>query len=253
MTTAVDAAFRWTRGPAGRVLQAGPLLSRAPHLFSTTDLSFRGPAATDDEARLATAMEVAPSDVVYVKQVHGRRVLKVTPGSSGGLAEADAIVSIDPARAIAVRVADCVPILMADSRRRVVAAVHAGWRGTCAGVAGAAVEAIEACGVPPGDLVAALGPSIGPCCYTVDERVRAAFLSATPDAATWFTAADAGKWYLDLWHANVDQLVWTGVPPSAIHVAGLCSKDHPDICFSYRRDGPGAGRIVAAIRFSEDR
>ena len=143
-----------------------------------------------------------------------------------------------------------VPILIADTAHRVVAAVHTGWRGTCAGIATATVEAIAQMSVPAAELCAALGPSIGPCCYDVDEKVRASFLSINPDAVEWFSEAGPGKWRLDLWRANVDQLEWAGVPAASIHTARLCTKDHADVCFSYRRDGPGAGRMVAAIRLA---
>jgi YfiH family protein len=248
MTIRVDDGFVWAEAATGRILQSSVLREIAPHVFTTRDVSFRGPGAEADEAHLAEAFGLQPNDVVTVKQVHGRAVSVVTPGVSPTLDEADAIVSTDPARAIAVRVADCVPILLADRQRRVAAAVHAGWRGTGAGAALAAVEAIRALGIPTGDLVAAVGPSIGPCCYEVDDRVRGSFLSATPDSAEWFSEAGEHRWKLDLWQANVDQLLAAGVPADAIHVARLCTKDHPETCFSYRRDGPGAGRLVAAVR-----
>jgi YfiH family protein len=221
------------------------------HAFTTRALSFRGDSAASHWKSLADHMNTAVDRIVRVSQVHGRRVLVVTPEVAPPTgAEADAIVSTDPSRAIAVAVADCVPILLADRGHRVVAAIHAGWRGSCAGIAGATVETIDGLGVPAKDLIAVIGPSMGPCCYQVDDTVRTAFLGMTPDAAEWFAENGPGHWKLDLWRANADQLMLAGVPEAAIMSIGVCTGDDRDRCWSYRKDGPNAGRMVAAIRLS---
>lgn len=248
MTTPVAARFSWRDGAAGRLLQCDALDGLSRHAFTTRHLEFRPESFDDDARRLAAAFELEADRVIWVKQVHGRAVLLVGRDTVvDGRPEADAIVSTDPDRLIAVRVADCVPVLLADRRRRAVAAVHAGWRGTCAGVVGAAVATMAGLGVQPSDLVAAIGPSIGPCCYPVGEKVRAAFLSVTPDSAAWFAEHDPGRWRLDLWKATADQLEWLGVAADHVHVSRLCTADNLDRCFSYRREGASTGRLVGAI------
>lgn len=245
--TLVDNGFDRQHGPAGRVLVARELSRVAPHVFTTRDLSFRQDDAGDYE-RLGQALGVAADAILRVRQVHGRTVLVVKPHTPiVGLSEADAIVTIDPSRAASVRVADCVPILIADRHQRVAAAIHAGWRGTCAAVASATVDAIQDLGIDPADLVAAIGPSVGACCYQVDDLVRTSFLGMTPDAAAWFVEDGPGHWKLDLLQANADQLESAGIPAAAIAVAHHCTIDHPEDCFSYRAEGSRTGRMVAAI------
>jgi YfiH family protein len=252
-TPRVAPGFTWSASEVGRTLQSSDLAQVASHAFTTRDVTFRDDSAGDAGGRLAATLGVSADRLIGVTQVHGRAVRLVT--AAGAAAEpgetverADAIVSTDPRCAIVVRAADCVPILLADRQRRLVAAVHAGWRGTCAGVTTAVLEAIQELGVSPADLVVAIGPSIGPCCYQVDGRVRTAFLGMTPDAVAWFTEDGLERWKLDLWQANADQLEAGGVPASAIHVCRLCTADHLETCFSYRREGVGTGRLAAAIR-----
>lgn len=232
------------------VTTTGALADVAPlHVFTTRALSFRGESTAADWAALSHLVNTPEDRIVRVSQVHGRAVLVVTPGVAlPATVEADAIVCTDPTRAIAVRVADCVPILLADRHHRVVSAIHAGWRGTCAGIARATVEAIAELGVPAEDLVATIGPSMGPCCYQVDDTVRVAFLGITPDAAAWFAEDGPGRWKLDLWRANADQLIASGLPDASITTMRICTGDARERCWSHRVDGPAAGRMAAAVR-----
>jgi polyphenol oxidase len=251
MTTVVDDAFAYMASAAGRVLVSRDLSGLARHVFTTRDLSFFGDQEASDYAELARVFDLDAADVVRVRQIHGRQIVTVRAQDEVGDAlPADAIISLDPAKAIAVRVADCVPVLIADRGRRLVAAVHAGWRGTAAGIVTATVRAIVEHGVPASDLEAAIGPSIGSCCYQVSDEVRAACLHGRAAAEAWFTPDGPGHWRLDLSRANADQLTEAGVLSTNVHASRMCTAHHPDIYYSYRRDGPGTGRMVAAIRLA---
>jgi YfiH family protein len=190
-----------------------------------------------------------------VTQVHGNvvRVLEdgEVPGDAAGVRpEGDAIVSNVPGLALAVMVADCNPILVADRRLGAAAAIHAGWRGTCARVAPTAVDAMRReFGSNPADLVAAIGPSVGPRDYEVGESLIAAFLDAghpRRDVDRWFARRD-GRLYLDLWTANIDQLKAAGIGAGDIFLCGLSTVSHAGIFDSYRVAGAKAGRMAGVI------
>lgn len=256
-----DPAFRWTRETWGAALRCRPLEAIAQHLFTTRQLQLRG-VDSDGEVwrQVAAAVGGSAGHLLRVKQVHGRHVRVVRADAEIAAEavlkpEADALASGAPGAILAVQVADCVPILIADPLSGAVAAVHAGWRGTAAGIARAAVEALgDAFGARASALVAAIGPSIGPCCYEVGAEVRESFRrdGATADSlGRWFRTSESGSWYLDLWAANHDQLVASGVSSAAIHTAGLCTRTRSDIFDSYRADGPRAGRMAAVVRGGE--
>ena len=248
-------AFEWTTQSWGAALRCRPLSAIAPHLFTTRQLSLVSPK---DLMRLAES--VGAGAVAMAKQVHGRTVVVVCDGDGAPAAmpEADAFVSSSRDVAVAIRVADCVPLLMADRHRGVVAAVHAGWRGTAARAAVAALDVLEReFGSKPADLVAAIGPSIGPCCYEVGTELVDAFAAAGHERYLidrWFLAAPPRrgsrlwpKLRLDVALANRDQLILAGVPEQQIHAAGLCTAMHLDVLTSYRMEKEKAGRLAAAI------
>jgi YfiH family protein len=188
----------------------------------------------------------ASGRLLLLKQVHGSSVVHA-PWE--GTPEADAATADAPGLLLGIQTADCLPLLLVDPRRRVVAAAHAGWRGTAAGIAGRAVAAMVELGCVPSALLAALGPAIGRCCYEVGEEVRQAF---GPEAAAWFRPGPRGRPHLDLRQANVGQLVVAGVSPGAIAHVDECTACHPGVYHSFRRDGPGAGRMLSYIGWEQE-
>ena len=254
---AVPEPFYWIDAPWGQALRCRALDGIAPHLFSTRQLEL-----SSGTHAAALAASLGALRLVQVNQVHGRACIVVRagePAAAGARPEADVIVANAPEAAVAVRAADCVPILIADRKTGAVAAVHAGWRGTCAGAAAAAVRALSTeFGSLPTDLVAAIGPSIGVCCYEVGPELVDAFAAAGHERHLidrWFTSTPPPRGSrarnplrLDVAGANRDQLVLAGVPEEQVHLSGLCTAMHLDVLTSYRAEKEQAGRLVAAIR-----
>jgi polyphenol oxidase len=232
---------------------------------------------SNDDAREAWEEIERAADVkalARVRQVHGtasKTYHSNDPVWKIARPEADIVLSDDPQLLLAIETADCVPLLFADRRRGVVAAAHAGWRGLAAGVPGIAVRALASSfGSRPEDLVVAVGPSIGPCCYEVGPEVRSRFEGAEfsrTQLERWFyerpqpsatnrtiagihRGVGEGHWFFDPAQAACDQLAAAGLASADIHVARLCTASHSEVFCSYRRDGPPAGRMAAVIRAS---
>jgi len=252
----VPAAFEWTDAPWGVALRCGPLGEHAPHLFTSRQLEL---PSREDAQVLARA--IGARDVAMVTQVHGRDVIVIRRGAGvpDPRPEADVLVSDAPDVAIAVRAADCVPLLIADRHHGVVAAVHAGWRGTAAKAVVAAVDTLaREFGSRAEDLVVAIGPRIGACCYEVGTELVDAFAAAGHERHLidrWFLARpaergshDRPRLRRDVARANIDQLILAGVPEGQIHDCGLCTAMHLDVLTSYRAEKEKAGRLAGVIR-----
>ena len=244
--------FEWTQAEWGLVLRCRPLAEIADHFFTTANLELRD--SRDEWNAVGRQIHVGFDRVLLLRQVHGADVAVVNRGGyiPGPRPEADVAVTNDPTIAIAVRVADCAAILIGDRRQYVVAAAHAGWRGTAQRAAMAAVGVMQdRFGSRPEDLVAAIGPCLSVCCGEVGPEVVETFRQAGHDADSlnrWFTSGRGDRFQLDLPLANRDQLASAGVPSSQIHVSGLCTKSFPEVFHSYRVRQEQAGRMVGIIR-----
>jgi YfiH family protein len=208
-----------------------------------------GPPWAERRRRLSRAAGLAGPLPVPMLQVHGDRILLVGEGAPAGLARADGMLARrgDPAVA-AVRTADCVPVLIAARDGGAVAAIHAGWRGTAGGVVGRALELLAGQGWRPARLVAAVGPAIGPCCYEVGQEVVREVAGACGVRPAGLSRQGPGsRPMLDLQRANRLQLEAAGVPSEAISCAPWCTCCDRHHFYSYRREGPGTGRMLACI------
>ena len=249
--------------------------------YATLNLSF----AVGDEAanvrenrrRAAAALGAAPADFVFAAQVHGRRAEVVSAADRGrgtlaagdAAGPADALVTATPGTVLAILVADCVPIVLYDPAAHVLACVHAGWRGTVARTARAALAAMCSLGTRPEDVIAGIGPSVAAGSYRVGEEVAAAardafgeeVAAAAPDASGQPHASGhraqallrpapgggPGQWLFDLPAANRHVLRAAGVPDGQIHLAATPTGPDPGLFFSHRAERP-CGRFALAAR-----
>jgi YfiH family protein len=211
--------------------------------FASLNVSFSvGDEQANVEENLRRLREaLGAAELFSAYQVHGKAVTLVQPETQPR-PRCDVLITRSPERALMLRYADCTPVLLADPRQRAVAAVHAGWRGSAVRAAAAAVDAMQdAFGSRPHDLLAGIGPAIGPCCYTVGQDVIDAFADRP--------ALVSPESRLDLWEANRQALIGAGVPAPQIEVAGVCTQCHAEQFFSHRANGGiPAGRFAGIIR-----
>ena len=202
--------------------------------------------------------------LVAVRQVHSNRSVVLRAPFVGfkpdAIPEADGIITDQPGLLLAIQTADCVPVLVVDRVRRVVAGFHAGWRGTVERIVELGVATIRAeFGSEPGDLAAAIGPGIGPCCYTVGDEVLDRFTKNFSYASELFSQkavrpdelVDGSnvsvELRVDLIEANRRQLLAAGLDADSISVVGGCTGCHPELFYSHRTSGGHAGRMMSVV------
>jgi purine-nucleoside/S-methyl-5'-thioadenosine phosphorylase / adenosine deaminase len=224
--------------------------------FENLNFSFREGDPADRVERnwetLSTAFEVPRRQFFVVNQVHEDRILLIDEEhpkpSDNQLLQYDAIVTDRPGLAIGIKTADCVPILVVDPVRRVIGAIHAGWKGTSLGIAAKAVDALaDRYLSKPSDLIVALGPAIGSCCYQVDEAVFESMKGQSGRDSLFRPCREKGRWMFDLVLANRLQLEETGVLAGNIFTAGFCTACRGDFFFSHRREKGVTGRHLNFI------
>lgn len=201
---------------------------------------------------LARAFGVSQDALVTPRQVHGSDILVINEPNEDFShflsVEGDAVITNQPNVMIGVCVADCTPILLCDTEKRVVAVVHAGWKGTAARLVSKVVAGMQSeFGSDPARLYAAIGPCIQKCCYEVDEPVRKAFILG---GISWDSCAELknpGKWQLSLGAANRELLLHAGLSADAVQLSDQCVCCHSEQFFSYRRDQDESGRQMGFI------
>jgi YfiH family protein len=226
--------------------------------YSNLNLGFLAGDRVEDVRRNQTLIEEAfgilDGRLILMRQVHCDRI-RVLDGDGPlpeGLPECDGLITNCPGVALGIRTADCVPLFFVDQVRRVIGAVHAGWRGTALGIAARMVATLaERFSSRPEDILAVIGPAIGPCCYEVDAPVLAAF-SAMPDAGLFSRPCpQKDRWMVDLALANRLQIREAGVPSENIFSVALCTACHQDLFFSHRAASGRAGRQISLIMLRE--
>jgi YfiH family protein len=203
-----------------------------------------------------------------LRQIHSD-VVHAFSAAPGAPCKGDASTTNTPELLLGTQTADCIPILLVDPKKRAVAAIHAGWRGTLRRIAQKTVGRMQMeFASKPADLVAAIGPSIGPCCYEVSADFVTKFAAQFPDATEFFDEARTGdepnplQWlnmkppghqpppknvHLDLWKANRSQLLAAGLRAQNIYCSNLCTGCHRELFFSYRKEGAVSGRMMSVI------
>jgi YfiH family protein len=222
----------------------------------------------ENRRRFQSALGSGDLKLISLKQIHSD-VVHLFDSAPSETCQGDALATNRPGLLLGVQTADCVPILLVDPKKRAVAAVHAGWRGTLARIVVKAIGKMQMqFKTSPADLLAAIGPSIGGCCYEVGTEVATQFLSQFAEAPEWFDEFRTGdepnpiQWLnmmppghqpppknvlLDLRKANRAQLLGAGLRASNIFVSDLCTACRRDLFFSYRKEGAQSGRLMSVI------
>ena len=207
--------------------------------------------------RLATAFAIPMEQFLVVNQVHGDAIFVIKPHgsyfSSRDELNYDAIVTTRANLAICIKTADCVPVSVVDKVKKVIAVVHAGWRGSALGISAKVIELMQnQYRSQPQDILVAIGPSIGRCCYEIDQATADAFRKQNNHELFLQQGKKKDKWMLDLVEANRRQILEAGVPENNIEVSGFCTTCNQDMFFSHRGSGGITGRQINFMMIKGD-
>lgn len=205
----------------------------------------------ENKAKLADALALEVEQMVYPDQTHSSCVAAVQEVPKAAISETDALVTNQAGLCLCVQTADCVPVLLFDPVAKVIAAVHAGWRGTVSGIVEKAIGKMATnYGASAKNIVAAIGPSISPEIYEVGEEVVDAARKSIPNVETTLHKNGTGNYHFNLWEANRQLLLKNGVLAQNIEVLGVCSFSNDEKFYSARREGVETGRMVSGIMMS---
>jgi YfiH family protein len=233
----------------------------SPQPFDSLNFSVTQGDTQDNVQRnfgtLAASLDLDPNRIVRCRQVHSDRVIVVEDVPSVQ-PEADAVLTPVPGLFAAVKTADCLPLLIVDPVKRVAGAVHAGWRGTVLRIVTKVLDELgRRFRSNAEDLIVALGPAIGSCCYEVDDAVLTPFRKAIPEPNRFISVhasrnSGSGQTpHLDLTAVHQWELLAAGVDPENIYLSGLCTCCNKELFYSHRRDGFRSGRHIALAGFKE--
>lgn len=197
--------------------------------------------------RLAMAFAIPLENFLTLNQVHGDDIFVIKPFGdylpADGALNYDAIVTTRDNLAICIKTADCVPVFIVDRAKKIIAVVHAGWKSTALEISAKVIRLLyDKYGSSPGDILTAIGPSIGQCCFEVDEATANAFLKQKDHEAFLFPGKRLNKWVVDLPESNRRQMINSGIPEENIDVSNLCTSCRQDLFFSHRGSGGITGR-----------
>jgi YfiH family protein len=206
-------------------------------------------------ALIGETFTIPAGQLVLMKQIHGNRVhvIDKKPGDAENIPECDGLITDRPGLALGIRTADCVPLFFVDTSRKVIGVAHAGWRGTALAIASRMVEALqEGYASRVENILIAIGPAIGACCYQVDGTVYAAFASRKGADHFFQGCQKDDRWMLDLASANRFELLEKGIPEKNIFSAGECTACRQDLFFSHRASLGCTGRHINMMMLRED-
>jgi YfiH family protein len=229
-------------------LHGVPHLSTTRHCPGVTASHLATGPFNDGAAALLRSVGLDYGRLAWARQVHGNTVARVGPRGGRFGDGADVLVTDAPGVGLAIFTADCLALTLVDDRAGALAVAHAGWRGTVRDVPGVAVAALREIGARPDALRVTIAPSIGACCYEVDEPVTRELRAVFPGLwERWVKPSRPGHVMLDLWAANEDLLARAGVDGARIDNARMCTACHRDVLYSYRKGDRGRLVTVAAL------